>query len=261
MELLAKTRQINRLLQRTGGHHVDFNEMARVLRDVINANVFILSAKGKVLGYAIAQEIENERLQNMIHERRFPESYIQAAMKIEDTATNIGIENDLTAFPIEMRGDNMKGFTSIVPIVGGGDHLGALVVARLFKEFDDGDVLLAEYGATVVGTEILRDRMERAEEESRSRMTAKLVLETLSFSEIEAIEHIFAELEGREGLLVASKIADKVGITRSVIVNALRKLEGAGVVESRSLGMKGTYIRILNENLLAELKKLRIPMH
>ena len=70
---------------------------------------------------------------------------------------------------------------------------------------------------------------------------------------IEAIEHIFNELDGMEGLVVASKIADRVGITRSVIVNALRKLESAGVIESRSLGMKGTHIRILNSNFLEEL--------
>ena len=56
-----------------------------------------------------------------------------------------------------------------------------------------------------------------------------------------------AELNGSEGLLVASRIADKVGITRSVIVSALCKFESAGVIESRSLGMKGTYIRFLND--------------
>ena len=74
---------------------------------------------------------------------------------------------------------------------------------------------------------------------------------------LEAIEHIFEELDGNEGLLVASKIADRVGITRSVIVNALRKLECAGVIESSSLGMKGTYIKVLNDkflNALAEIK-------
>src|SRR5699024_12353609 len=76
-------------------------------------------------------------------------------------------------------------------------------------------------------------------------------------SELEAINHIFDELDGHEGLLVASKIADRVGITRSVIVNALRKLESAGVIESRSLGMKGTYIKVLNDKFLAELDKIR----
>ena len=59
---------------------------------------------------------------------------------------------------------------------------------------------------------------------------------TLSYSELEAVEHIFEGLGGDEGLLVASKIADQLGITRSVIGNALRKFESAGVIESRSLG-------------------------
>ncbi|MFB8734491.1 hypothetical protein ACEQPO_13015 [Bacillus sp. SL00103] len=57
---------------------------------------------------------------------------------------------------------------------------------------------------------------------------------------------------------MASKIADRVGITRSVIVNALRKLESAGVIESRSLGMKGTYIKVLNNKFLIELENLNL---
>ena len=84
-----------------------------------------------------------------------------------------------------------------------------------------------------------------------------MAISSLSYSELEAIEHIFEELDGNEGLLVASKIADRVGITRSVIVNALRKLESAGVIESRSLGMKGTYIKVLNNKFLIELENLK----
>ena len=61
----------------------------------------------------------------------------------------------------------------------------------------------------------------------------------------------------RLGTLVASKIADKAGITRSVVVNALRKFESAGVIESRSSGMKGTYIKVLNDAIYGELAWLR----
>ena len=67
---------------------------------------------------------------------------------------------------------------------------------------------------------------------------------------------IFKELDGNEGTLVASKIADNVGITRSVIVNALRKFESAGVIDCKSSGMKGTYIKVTNEVVYDELKKL-----
>ncbi len=107
-----------------------------------------------------------------------------------------------------------------------------------------------------MGMEIMRIKQERAESDTRKKASVQIALSTLSFSEMEAVEHIFYELGGLEGLLVASRIADRVGITRSVIVNALRKLESAGVIESKSLGMKGTYIRVLNDNLPDELKKI-----
>lgn len=147
--------------------------------------------------------------------------------------------------------------STVIPIMGGGERQGTLLLAKFNTQFNEADLILAEYGATVVGMEILRSKTERIEEDARKKAAVQIAIGTLSYSELEAIEHIFAELDGEEGLLVASKIADRVGITRSVIVNALRKFESAGVIESKSLGMKGTYIRVLNENLLDELEKLK----
>ena len=46
-------------------------------------------------------------------------------------------------------------------------------------------------------------------------------------------------------------------ISRSVIVNALRKFESAGVIESRSSGMKGTYIKVVNDYVFKELDKIK----
>lgn len=250
MDLLSKTRQINRLLQKSAGQHVNFTEMAEVLRDAIGANIYVLSRKGKVLGYALHHEIDNERMKDMLSERRFPEWYNNELLKVHETLTNIDIDNDLTAFPVEMKDTFREGLTTIVPIIGGGDRLGTLVLARLHESFNDYDLVLAEYGATVVGMEILRERSELVEQEARNKAVVQMAISSLSYSELEAVEHIFQELDGNEGLLVASKIADRVGITRSVIVNALRKLESAGVIESRSLGMKGTYIKILNDKLI-----------
>ena len=112
-------------------------------------------------------------------------------------------------------------------------------------------------GTTVGGLEMMRSVNEENAEETRKIQIVKSAISTLSFSELEAITHIFDELDGNEGILVASKIADRVGITRSVIVNALRKFESAGVIESRSSGMKGTYIKVLNDVIFEELKTLK----
>ncbi|WP_341301920.1 GTP-sensing pleiotropic transcriptional regulator CodY [Lysinibacillus sp. FSL H8-0500] len=257
MNLLEKTRRINSMLQASAGKPVNFKEMADTLGDIIDSNIYIVSRKGKLLGISIHQQIENERMKKMFEERQFPEEYTHSLFTISETSSNLDIHDEHTAFPVENKELFQNALTTIVPIVGGGERLGTLILARLSSQFEDDDLILAEYGATVVGMEILREKSEEIEEEARSKAVVQMAINSLSYSELEAIEHIFEELDGNEGLLVASKIADRVGITRSVIVNALRKLESAGVIESRSLGMKGTYIKVLNDkflNALAEIK-------
>jgi transcriptional pleiotropic repressor len=257
MNLLSKTRKINALLQKAAGKPVNFKEMSETLSDVIEANIFVVSRRGKLLGFAIHHQIENDRIKQMLENRQFPEEYTQNLFNIQETSSNLDVENEHTVFPVENKDLFRTGLTTIVPINGGGERLGTLILARLEEQFHDDDLILGEYGATVVGMEILREKAEEIEEEARSKAVVQMAISSLSYSELEAIEHIFEELDGNEGLLVASKIADRVGITRSVIVNALRKLESAGVIESRSLGMKGTYIKVLNDKFLLELEKLK----
>lgn len=256
--LLDKSRKINRLLQQSGGKPVDFEEMANVLTKAINCNIYILSKKGKILGHSILDEFECDIMEEkVIAEGRFPEEYNDFLLRSNNTRENIEQKGNECVFS---EGDEclfQDKLTTVVPVVGGGDRLGTLVLARYGSEFIDEDLVLGEYGAAVVGMEILRSRSEKGEEKARKKAAVTIAIETLSYSELEAIEHIFEELDGEEGLLVASKVADRVGITRSVIVNALRKFESAGVIESRSLGMKGTHIKILNEYLLDELEKLK----
>ena len=97
--------------------------------------------------------------------------------------------------------------------------------------------------------EILREKHNEVEKEARDKAAITMAINSLSYSEKKQLS-IFLKNGGNEGLLIASKVADRVGITRSVIVNALRKLESAGVIESRSLGMKGTFIKVKRKNSL-----------
>ena len=144
-------------------------------------------------------------------------------------------------------------YTTVVPIFGNGVRLGTLILGKFKKEFIDSDLLLSEYAATVIGMQLLHDKAVHIEEASRKKAMVQIAFSNLSYSELEAISEILKALPGDE----ASKIADQAGITRSVIVNALRKFESAGVLETESLGMKGTYVRILNEYLRDGLKEHR----
>lgn len=249
--LLQKTRKISAILQEGRHSKADFETMAMRLSAILDSVVFILDNEGNILGYDSSIDYSNERLDDMIKTGRVTDNYISAALKVYSTKVDIPFRHELSIFPIEEeeRFDG-KSFTVLLPVRGAGERLGTLVIGKLDESFNDDDLVLAEYASTVVGIEILHEKQDREKNIMRDRDLVVMAINSLSYSEKEAIEHIFRELNGTEGLLIASKIADRVGITRSVIVNALRKLESAGIIESRSLGMKGTFIKVQKEYFL-----------
>lgn len=255
VQLLDKTRKINKLLHNNRSHKVVFNDICKVLSEVLDSNSMVISKKGKVLGMrSIAQVKEiTELLQNkvgvcvdkLLNER---------LLNVLSTKENVNLET--LGFEL----DGTVSYQAIVaPIDIAGERLGTLFVYREDEPYSIDDIILIEYGSTVVGLEMLRSVNEENAAEDRKVQVVSSAIGTLSSSELEAIHHIFSELNGNEsGVLITSKIADRVGITRSVIVNALRKFESAGIVETRSNGMKGTFIQVKNDVIFEELERLKM---
>ncbi len=253
VQLLDKTRKINQLLHNNNTSKVVFNDICDVLTRILNSNILVISRKGKVLGVGLNEEVEEitelivdrvgDFIDPMLNER---------LLGVLSTKENVNLET------LGFTGENVRQYQAIItPIDIAGERLGTVFMYKFGDQYDIDDIILSEYGTTVVGLEMMRSVNEENAEENRKVQIVKSAINTLSYSEMEAIIHIFDELDGNEGILVASKIADRVGITRSVIVNALRKFESAGVIESRSSGMKGTYIKVLNDVVFDELDKIR----
>ena len=253
VQLLDKTRKIGKLLHNNNSSIVVFNDICKVMREILKSNVLVVSRKGKVLGAGHLADIPkiNELMEEKVG--GFLDGMLnERLLAILSTKENV----NLTTLGFEQEG--VEKFQAIItPIEIAGERLGTLFIYKCKEQYDIDDIILCEYGTTVVGLEMLRAVNEESAEESRKLAVVRSAISTLSFSELEAITHIFDELNGMEGVLVASKIADRVGITRSVIVNALRKFESAGVIESRSSGMKGTYIKVINDVVFDEIEELR----
>ena len=253
VQLLDKTRKINQLLHNNNSSKVVFNDICEVLTGIMNSNILVISRKGKVLGVSQCQGVEE------IHELIADKvgGYIDSLLNerflgVLSTKENVNLET------LGFEHLDVQKYRGIInPIDIAGERLGTVFMYKSGSEYDIDDIILSEYGTTVVGLEMMRSVNEENAEENRKIAIVKSAISTLSYSELEAILHIFDELDGAEGVLVASKIADRVGITRSVIVNALRKFESAGVIESRSSGMKGTYIKVLNNVVFDELDQIR----
>ena len=232
-----------------------YNDIAQQLAVIINCNACIINSKGTLLGYFMRYKTNNDRVEAFFQNKKLPEDYAKAASLVYDTEANLDVDHDLSIFPVETKSEFPDGLTTIAPIHVSGIRLGSLIIWRNDKQFADDDLILVEIASTVVGIQMLNYQREEDEKNIRRRTAVNMAVNTLSYSELRAVSAILSELKGNEGQLTASIIADRIGITRSVIVNALRKLESAGIIESRSLGMKGTYLKVLIPDIFEEIKK------
>lgn len=253
VQLLDKTRKINKLLHNNNSSKVVFNDICRVLSDILKSNVLVISKKGKVLGVGLYEGVEeiHELIVDQVGSLIDP-LLNERLLGILSTKENVNLQT--LGFVVE----NIRKYQALVtPINIAGERLGTLFLYKYEDDYDIDDIILSEYGTTVVGLEMMRSVHEENAEEIRKKQIVQSAISTLSATELEAILLIFQEMQGNECTLVASRIADKAGITRSVIVNALRKFESAGVIESRSSGMRGTNIKVLNDCAFEELDQIR----
>ena len=219
---------------------------------ILESNILVISQKGKILGAASYSGIDKIGelitadtggfVDNMLNER---------LLGVLSTKENVNL------LTLGFSGGSERKFKALIaPVDIAGERLGTLFIYKCVADYDIDDIILCEYGATVVGLEMMSSVNNENAEDERKKKIVKSAIKTLSASELQAVKAVFAHMDGMDGILVASRIADDTGITRSVIVNALKKFDSAGVISTKSSGMKGTKIKVLNEVVYDELKKL-----
>lgn len=226
---------------------VEYDMVASRVSDLIKSNVFIVQRDGRIIGRHLMAGGNCEFLYDSLKSNLFPDKVVKRI----NACHAVEIANDNVSL---FDGSSSDMHLIYVPIIGGVENMfGTIVLMRIGNDFTLRDVLIAEYLSPLVGIEILGEINRSIEADIQSRNAVQKIMQILSHSEQEAVRYVIAELNGSKGIIIGSKIADKIGITRSVIANALRKLESAGVIESRSLGMKGTYVEILSQTFVEEL--------
>ena len=252
VQLLDKTRKINKLLHNNHSQRVDFNDICDVLSSILESNVLVISQKGKVLGAGCWNNIE--RIDELITADVggfVDKMFNERLLGVLSTKENVNL------LTLGFTSGNERIYKALIaPVDIAGERLGTLFMYKCINDYDIDDIILCEYGATVVGLEMMSSVCNENAEDERKKKIVKSAISTLSASELQAIKAVFDALDGTEGILVASRIADNTGITRSVIVNALKKFDSAGVISTKSSGMKGTKIKVLNEAVFDAIKRL-----
>ncbi len=240
--LPEKIRALNSSLQDGDSPMPNLQQAVNAFSLHINAAVLLVDREGVIIAAEPGSVELADNLQQLIQDRSLSadQNFMQQLKNSEAVynETNTGQE---------AQGDY---FYSFVPLTAEEKKSDLLMFCSAKKPLDDDQLALAEIGALMIGMVQRLEKLEKEEEVNRNKKLAEGAFESLSYSEVEAIEEILKNITNNESVVIASKIADSLGITRSVIVNALRKFESAGIIESRSLGMKGTFIRVKNLHAL-----------
>lgn len=249
--LLKSISKLNDALLQPDSTNSVLNRGIKSIAEITGSIALVLDLNNKVIDGHIDGSDTDGYFQRIIDRGSVSgESQLQKLIK-----KNEHLQNEKLVLKKPTGGEDVY-FCSSFPVNLGSKQQAILLFCRIKEPFDSGLPLIAHVGVMMVGMVLLHQASDLADQEVRDRELAEAAFDSLSYSEVEAIREILNNIDQNESIVVASRIADNLGITRSVIVNALRKFESAGIVESRSLGMKGTFIRIKNAHAL-EIVALR----
>ena len=250
LELLDKTRKINSLIMNEGTNKLDFNTVCSCLSEIMGVNIILFSSRGKVLGIAGREEIPKiPMLANLKRGSILEKTIANRFMSVMSTQDNINFHTMGLEFE-----DSKSYYGMISPILVSNKHLGTVLVYNNNSPYYIDDIILLEHTITVFGLYISMSKSEELMNVTRNTDDVSIALSTLSGLQLKAVYHILKNLNGKEeGRIVTSRLASEIDITRSVIINALKKCESAGIIYSHSAGVKGTLITITNELLSKEM--------
>ena len=149
IQLLDKTRKINKLLHNNNSQKVVFNDICKVLTEVMNSNVLVISKKGKILGKNEADHIEV--LHQLISGN--VKDYVDFSLN-ERLLTILSTNENVSLSTLGFESDVDDYYAIIAPIDIAGERFGTLFMYRQRENYSIDDIILAEYGTTVVGLEM-----------------------------------------------------------------------------------------------------------
>ena len=168
VQLLDKTRKINKLLHNNNSHKFVFNDICKVLSEILLSNILVISKKGKVLGVSVWEGVDE------IHELIVDQvgGFVDPMLN-ERLLSILSTKENVNLVTLGFSEESVRDYQAIItPIDIAGERLGTLFIYKSHSQYDIDDIILSEYGTTVVGLEMMRSVNEENAEETRNQPSA-----------------------------------------------------------------------------------------
>lgn len=223
----------------------DTNKCAEHLGKLFECDVFILNDKGGFWGVYHRKPIACKIIREMLARGVMDVSCMARINALTDGNISSSCFNPYCAFNSK-KGCSFQWATSYeIPAIAFDQRIGTVVFAREKKKFTNEEKAVLEMIVMTMAFEGLYWIERRKNIQDEKKIQLMNFNASLSATERQALDAVIQEMNGQtEKRIVASKVAEKSGIARSIIVNALKKMSGAGLAEVISMGAAGTYVKV-----------------
>lgn len=254
-DIVSKIHQLNTVFSKSATTVIPLDALCDELCGIIGCNIYLFNPAGHIFAYSVAQKFLCQYTKCSLENQELPQYYMDLFSKNNVSVTDRFEEHPKCTYEGVEYCFFSNRYYSMYPIFSGFKKVAGILFIRYETPFSESDKVLCEYTYAIVSIEMLRQEQEKIQQVSMEIAKAKLAVNSLTFSEKKAACAVLEEIKGDKGEVFLNSVANKTYTTPSTVSGALKKLELATVIITKSKGVKGMYIKILNQNLRNELEE------
>ena len=261
--LIDKIYQLNEAFQKSVTSVIPLNELCEQLGNIIECNMYLFYSSGEIFAYSTAEAFHCPYNDAALEENAMPAYHLRNFEASARPQFNLYEEAPICTCESRDGCIFSNRYSAMVPIFSNNTKKAGILLIRYGAPFERDEEVLCEYVAAIISIELIRQEHEQMQREVLEIARANLAVSNLSFSEQKAAGAVLQDLEGDEGTVFLNTVANRIYATQSTISAALKKLESAGVISTKSKGVKGKHIAIRNVHLrraLEEAEVVRDPL-
>lgn len=255
VNIINKIKQLNTVFQHSITSSMPLNELCHQLSNIINSNIYLFYPSGQIFSYSIAYTFQCPHTKASLKDLNLPNVFLDIFHKNMVAHYNVFTEKPICTCEGIDNCIFSDRYHSMVPIMLNFSKKAGMLLIRYGEKFTADDEILCEYTAAIISIELLRQENENIRQEALEIANAKLALQSLSFSELKSVVAVLKEITDTHSTIFLNSIANEIFVTQSTVTSALKKLEVAGIIKTKSMGVKGKYIKIINPYLRDEILK------
>lgn len=253
--IVSKIQRLNTVFSKSSTTLISIDALCEELCGIIGCNIYLFNPKGDIFSSAVADKFYCDYTRHSLEDHELPHYYMDLFNK-----NNTSINDMYEAYPkctyqgVE-RCFYKNRYYSMYPIFSAFKKVAGILFIKYEEHFSESDNILCEYTCAIISIEMLRQEQEKIHQLSMEAAKAKLGVDSLTFSEKKAARAILEDIKGDSGEVFLNSIASKTYTTPSTVSSALKKLELATLISTKTRGVKGKRIIILNQNLRNEFEE------